>query len=127
MTGLREAFLLVPHMLYWKLHIGDWSKATVHLSLSEVGAYVRLLNYYYEKECPLPPEPDKLARIVGATGDKDKATMRRVLAEFFVEHPDGWYHDRVNREVATAHKKSASRKEAAEERWRRQREAAGTK
>lgn len=111
-------------MIYWKFYIGDWSKATVHLSACEVGVYVRLLNYYYEKECPLPPEQEKLFRIAGCSGRPEQSAVRKVLTEFFVEHPDGWYHDRANEEIAKAHIKSETMASASASRWARQRSAA---
>lgn len=114
-------------MIYWKFHIGDWSKATIHLSACEAGVYVRLLNYYYEKEAPLPPEQAKLFRIAGCSGPIEQSAARRVLVEFFVEHPDGWYHDRANQEIARAHTKSASRASASAARWSRQRSASKVK
>ncbi len=107
-------------MIYWKLHIGDWSKSTVHLSPTDVGCYIRLLNYYYEKEAPLPVSWDHLFRICGSTTAAERTSVRRVATEFFVDHSDGWYHDRANIEIAKAHAKSESRAAAAEARWGRQ-------
>lgn len=106
-------------MIYWKLHIGDWSKSTVHLSAAEVGCYIRLLNYYYEKEAPLPSSLDQLYRICGATSQQERSAARRIATEFFVDHDDGWYHDRANQEIAKAHAKSESRSSAAAARWAR--------
>lgn len=106
-------------MIYWKLHIGDWSKSTVHLSPCDVGCYVRLLNYYYEKESPAPVSWDQLYRICGAYTKDERKSVERVATEFFVQHEDGWYHSRANEEIAKAHKKSEGRAVAAEARWGR--------
>lgn len=110
-------------MHYWQLHIGDWTKGTVHLSPLEVGCYIRLLNHYYDKEIPIPKDKRQVCRIVGATSRDEVKAVDVVLAEFFVSHPDGWYHDRANREIAKTQKKKESCATAADARWGRKRNA----
>src|SRR3546814_2598331 len=43
----------VPGMNYVELHIGDYEKATAHLTAIEDGIYGRLLRRYYDAEGPL--------------------------------------------------------------------------
>lgn len=42
-------------MNFFKLYIGDYQRDTAHLSVTEHGAYLLMLQHYYATEKPLPP------------------------------------------------------------------------
>ena len=41
-------------MHYYKFNVASWAKDTSHLSIKEEGIYLRLINYYYDTEKPIP-------------------------------------------------------------------------
>jgi uncharacterized protein YdaU (DUF1376 family) len=85
---------------YYEHHIGDYAEATSHLTPLEDGVYSRLLRKYYSTEEPLPTDKKKLARWVGAVGNKDAlAALDAVLDEFFVLQDDGYHNARCDQEI----------------------------
>jgi len=108
---------------FYQRHIGDYLKATSHLSLLEHGIYTRLLDVYYTREGAIPAEQS--ARLVGARSKEEKAALDSVLAEFFTSTPEGWRQKRCDEEIAmyTASEGEREQKQAHEtERMRRYRE-----
>lgn len=88
-------------MNYYEHHIGDYAKETAHLSLLEDAVYCRLRRKYYSTEQPLPSDKKKLARWVGAVGNKDAlAALDAVLDDFFTLRDDGYHNDQCDREIA---------------------------
>ena len=106
-------------MNFYALHIGDYLKATTHLSWDEDLAYRRLLDTYYSREAPLPPELAATARLVRAAGEAQQAAVRTVLEEFFTLTPAGWTHQRCDEEIAKAAVKRSRAADAAQRRWQR--------
>lgn len=87
-------------MNYYEHHIGDYAEATAHLSLLEDAVYSRLLRKYYATEQPLPADKKKLARWVGAVGNKDAlAALDAVLDDFFTLQDDGYHQARCDAEI----------------------------
>lgn len=85
-------------MNHYPRHIGDYLKDTSHLSLLEHGVYTRLLDVYYTREAPIPPE--QAERLVGARTREEKAALQAILSEFFIPSPEGWRQSRADREIA---------------------------
>jgi uncharacterized protein YdaU (DUF1376 family) len=111
-------------MNYYAFHIGDYAGATRHLSWDEDMAYRRMLDAYYTREAPLPIDRRQLYRLIGAAEKRQREAVDGVLAEFFVETPDGWANARCDEEIAKAADKAAesgARKESEKERQRRHR------
>ena len=110
-------------MNFYKRHIGDYIKATSHLSLLEHGIYNRLLDVYYTRESGIPE--DQTARLIGARTSAEKHALKSVLLEFF-ELVDGqWRQGRCDEEILDAAEFGEEReaKQANEkERQRRHRE-----
>jgi uncharacterized protein YdaU (DUF1376 family) len=91
-------------MNYYEHHIGDYAEATGHLSLLEDAVYSRLLRKYYSTEQPLPADKKKLARWVGAVGNKDAlAALDVVLDDFFTLQDDGYHNERCDSEIQAFH------------------------
>lgn len=104
-------------MNYYEHHLGDYLRDTAHLSMLEDGAYRRLLDAYYIKEAPLPAPLRDVFRLVRAQSKQDREAVETVLREFFDETPEGWKHNRCEREVARFQDKQRKAKASAEARW----------
>lgn len=104
-------------MNYYKRHIGDFTKATGHLSQGQVGAYDLLLDWYYSNERPLPLDQECLYRIGRAHDRAEKKNVDLVLSEFFTRTEDGYRHKRVEEEIEQASRKSSKAADSANARW----------
>lgn len=80
---------------YYTYHIGDYRTATAHLSLDEDATYKRLLDYQYDKECPIPDDPAVMARRLRS----NEKLVSAMLAEFFTLTDAGWINKRVWDEI----------------------------
>lgn len=98
-------------MNYWPRWIRAIRGRTLTLSMAQMGAYDRLLDYYYEEERPLPADVDECCRIAGASSRQDKADVQKVLAKFFQLGPDGYRQQRADEELVIGLKKIAAAKE----------------
>ena len=104
-------------MHYWQLHIGDWSKSCGHLTPSETGFYVRLLNVYYDTETPIPADLSAACRLVGARTPRERDEISGLMAEFFTLKDDGWHNKRADSEINRLHEIGQKRSNAAAKRW----------
>ncbi len=80
--------------------------ATAHLSLAEEGAYNRLLDWQYSRECPLPPTHDELYRIARATTTAERQAALKVATAWFCD--EGW-HPQARRDVDKKQAQAAAR------------------
>lgn len=87
-------------MHYYQHHLGDYSKDTGHLSVTEHGAYRMLLDHYYSTEAGLPTDLNKLCRIARAMSRAERDAVQRVSAEFFVMREGFLIQKRVEVELA---------------------------
>lgn len=89
-------------MNYYQRHIGDYQRATGHLSLVEHGVYNLLLDRYYATEKPIPA--DQVYRLARARTDDERAAVDAVLAEFFQldEAANAWRNRRTDAEIEEA-------------------------
>lgn len=104
-------------MNYVELHIGDYDKATAHLTACEDGIYGRLMRRYYDTEAPLPLDLKALQRLVRARSREEKEAVQTILDEFFHQQVDGWHHKRCDEEIAKFLEKREKAKRSAEARW----------
>jgi len=86
-------------MNYYKHHIGDFDKATRHLTRIERSIYSDLIDLYYDTESQLPDDIQWICRRVLAHSNEEATAVEQVLKEFFVKTPKGWYHDRCEAEL----------------------------
>lgn len=98
-------------MNYVELHIGDYDKATAHLTACEDGMYGRLLRRYYDTEAPLPLDLKVLQRLVRARAKDEREAVETVLDEFFQKREDGWHHPRCDEEIAKYQEAQGEREE----------------
>ena len=86
-------------MKYYQHHIGDFDRATRHLSRVERSIYRDLIELYYVTEKPLILDRDLLCRKIIAHSEEERTAVEQTLNEFFNETPLGWYHDRCEKEI----------------------------
>ena len=91
-------------MIWYKFCIGDYTADTTDLSAEEEGIYLRLMNWYYKNEQPLPDD-----RVCSISRSDNKKT-HWVLSRFFkseTQRVDGedltvWRHPRIEAEIKDA-------------------------
>ena len=94
--------------MYWYKHdLEAYDRDTAHLSLTEDGAYSRLLRRFYASEQPLPADKDSLYRMTRAIERWEREAVDSVLAKFFQLTPNGYVQARAERELAK-YKKAAT-------------------
>jgi uncharacterized protein YdaU (DUF1376 family) len=102
---------------FYPFHIGDYTSATAHLSMTEDAAYRRLLDVYYTREAPIPADLRQACRLVRAQSKDERQAVEDVLREFFTETPEGWRHSRCDAEIAKANEKKTKAAQSAAKRW----------
>lgn len=112
-------------MNHYPHHIGDFDRATRHLTRMERSIYRDLLDLYYDTEAPLTLDREKLCRRIIARSNEESTAVEQVLNEFFTETPAGWYHDRCEAEIEayrnnTSQKAQAGKASAEAKRLRKQ-------
>lgn len=80
-------------------HIGDFDRATRHLTRIERSIYRDLIDVYYDTEQPLTLDLSKLKRKILANDEQESTAVEQVLNEFFTETPAGWFHSRCDDEI----------------------------
>lgn len=86
---------------FYKHYIGDFQRATSHLSLTERGAYLALIHHYYATEMPLPKDHAALCRIAGAFTKPERDAVKAVMV-FFQVVDSGLMHNRIEAEIHNA-------------------------
>lgn len=105
-------------MNFYPFSIGDYARATRHLSWDEDIAYRRMIDLYYEREAPLPADRAAVCRLVVAQSPRQKKAVDAVLAEFFTLCDDGYHSSRCDGEINRYRTKSAKASQSAGARWR---------
>jgi uncharacterized protein YdaU (DUF1376 family) len=86
------------------LYVGDYLGDTGHLTTSQHGAYLLLMMHYWRKG-GLPDDDEQLSAITKLPLNIWKS-YRGVIQAFFY---DGWFHKRIDSELATMEAKSRRR------------------
>ena len=106
-------------MIFFQLHIGDWSTGTKLMSAVEKGVYIDLLVYYYSVERPITE--DECKRIARAYASAEQDAMQYVLQNHFVFDGNAYRHEKCDEVIAQAKEKQADisekRRNAAKARW----------
>lgn len=87
-------------MKFYKRFPGDITIKTGDLSLTEFGAYDRLLDHYYAKEKAI--EPDRVYTVARCQTAADRRAVDRVLNEFWTRTESGWVQQRADEMIADA-------------------------
>ena len=96
-------------MKHYPHHIGDFDRATRHLTRIERSIYRDLLDLYYDTEQSLTLDRETLCRRILARTNEESTAVEQVLSEFFTETPTGWYHVRCEAEIE-AYRSNTSQK-----------------
>ena len=88
-------------MNFFKLYIGDYQRDTAHLSVTEHGAYLLMLQHYYATERPLPTGK-ALHRMLRAQDRSERDAIDSVVAQFWTETSDGLVNERADVEITKA-------------------------
>ena len=86
-------------MHYYPHNIGDFDKATRHLTRIERSVYRDMIEIYYDTESKLTLDIKSLCRIILARTDEEVTAVEQTLNEFFVPTADGWFHERCETEI----------------------------
>ena len=86
-------------MKHYPHHIGDFDRATRHLTRLERSVYRDLIDLYYDTEQRLTLDMQALCRRIIARTNEEVTAVEQALNEFFTETPTGWYHERCEAEI----------------------------
>lgn len=111
-------------MNFFKLYIGDYQRDTAHLSVTEHGAYLLMLQHYYATEKPLPTGK-ALHRMLRAADKAERDAIEAVASQFWTTTDAGLVNVRADQELHKASEQSETNRRIAvqrEEARRRTRE-----
>lgn len=105
-------------MPWFKFFPSDWLGGTVGLTAAEIGIYITLIAMMYDRQEPVPVEPERLARRCG-TNVKGFNVALKVLVEEgkIVTTEAGLWNARVEIETQSRISASGKAKRAANFRW----------
>lgn len=86
-------------MNFYDHHIGDYTTATIHLTLAQHGAYRRLMDIYYGTEKPISLDFDRVCKSIPTRNKEEENTVRWVLEEFFKMKDDGWHNAHCDKKI----------------------------
>ena len=86
-------------MKHYPHHMGDFDRATRHLTRLERSVYRDLIEMYYDTEQPLPLDQAIICRKILARSEDESTAVEQALNEFFIKTPTGWYHERCEEEI----------------------------
>lgn len=109
-------------MNFFKLYIGDYQRDTAHLSITEHGAYMLMLQHYYATERPLPTGK-ALHRMLRAQDRAERDAIDAVAARFWTATEDGLVNGRADEEITKAGAQADTNARIAREREDRRRAA----
>ena len=112
-------------MNHYPHHIGDFDKATRHLTRIERSIYRDLIELYYDTEAELTLDLPALCRKIIARTNEESTAVEQVLNEFFIKTATGWFHSRCDQEIENyrlnnSQKAAAGRASAAKKAAKRQ-------
>jgi uncharacterized protein YdaU (DUF1376 family) len=93
-------------------YTGDYLRDTRHLSTSKHGIYLLLLMHCWDQKGPIPLDEQEAAGIANCRSTDEIEALRYILGKYFVRCEDGWYNDRMQREVDRADAISGARQSA---------------
>ncbi len=97
---------------YLPWYTGDYFRDTRGLSMAGHGCYLLLLAFCWDSQGPLPFDAEEVATICGARSQEERSTMDRILGRYFTRMDDGWYNERLQREIERCENISRARSTA---------------
>ena len=96
----------------WYLFTEDFIAGTSNLSNEEIGIYMRLLCWNWNKRCPgLPKDMNTILRIANCITDSEKFSCEKIVNEFFVLINDHYQNERQLQEFLYITKRIEASKE----------------
>lgn len=99
-------------MNFFKLYIGDYQRDTAHLSVTEHGAYLLMLQHYYATEKPLPIGK-ALHRMLRAQDKAEREAIDSVSAQFWTVSEAGLVNERADQEMHKATQQAQTNRDIA--------------
>ena len=99
--------------MYQPFFWGDYLRDTGQLSLTEHGAYLRLIGEYWSTGKPIPADAERMRRACGVHCEADATAMQYVLERYFHRDGDVWRHSRIERDLVEHANRSEIASEAA--------------
>jgi uncharacterized protein YdaU (DUF1376 family) len=93
-------------------HIGDFDKATRHLTRIERSIYRDLIELYYDTEQMISLDQAVVCRKILARSSEESTAVEQTLNEFFTKTDNGWFHDRCNAEIEKYQSNNSQKAEA---------------
>ncbi len=79
----------------WYLFTEDFVAGTQHLTNEQIGVYIRLLCWNWNKRCKgIPLDPNSHYRIANCITEEEKISCNEVIKQFFVEVQDHYQNER---------------------------------
>ena len=79
----------------WYLFTEDFVAGTQHLTNEQIGVYIRLLCWNWNKKCKgIPLDPNSHYRIANCITEEEKISCNEVIKQFFVEVQDHYQNER---------------------------------
>tara|TARA_B100001939_G_C16894021_1_gene596748 strand:+ start:401 stop:1234 length:834 start_codon:yes stop_codon:yes gene_type:complete len=79
----------------WYLFTEDFVAGTQHLTNEQIGVYIRLLCWNWNKRCKgIPLDPNSHYRIANCITEQEKISCNEVIKQFFVEVQDHYQNER---------------------------------
>jgi uncharacterized protein YdaU (DUF1376 family) len=106
-----------------KFYPSDWLSGTRGLSAAETGVYITLIATMYETERPVPNDQKRLARQMGMTpAALDKVISALLEQGKIILTEDGFWKQRVEKEIKFRTEKSEAAAQSASKRWKKSEE-----
>ena len=109
-------------MNFFKLYIGDYQRDTAHLSVTEHGAYLLMLQHYFATEKPLPTGK-ALHRMLRAQDKAEREAIDAVASQFWQQTPEGLVNGRADAEITKAGAQAETNRAIAQAREERRKAA----
>lgn len=87
-------------MHYWRFFCAKWLAKTCHLSMTQEGGYLRLVNWMYMHERSLPASRMDCYQIARCANSAQRLAVDFVIDHFFVMGDDGWHQKTVDEILA---------------------------
>jgi uncharacterized protein YdaU (DUF1376 family) len=105
-------------MPWFQFYPNDWLAGTRGLSAVETGVYITIIATLYDRAAPLPNDPERLARMCGASKRIFVAALNRLVEDGKLMLTErGIWNERVEEELQNRNEKVERNKKAAETRW----------
>ncbi len=100
---------------YLPLFTGDYLRDTRHLTPLKHGIYLLFLMHCWDQKGPLPLDEQECAGIANCRSADEIEALRYILNRYFVRCDDGWYNERIQREIERSENISRARSAAGRE------------